>query len=63
MNTYLEPHPDRLNDIRIAREVNRGSYQALEDKALKAYHDALAAGKSKEEASQIYFETFQPLKP
>lgn len=33
--------------------------QAIEDTAIKAYHNALDAGRSKEEAEEQYFKHFQ----
>lgn len=39
------------------KEISRGGHQAIEDKAIQNYHEYIAAGKSKEEASQMYFET------
>jgi hypothetical protein len=51
-------HPDTLQAWQQAKEIRRGSMAALEDKAIKAYHNALDAGKSRGEAEEEYFETF-----
>lgn len=53
------PHPDALTDQIKTKAVNRGGMQAIEDKALNAYHRALSEGKGREEAESEYFKTFQ----
>jgi hypothetical protein len=55
----IEPHPDHLTDWIKTKEQRRGSMQAIEDKAIKAYHNALGAGKSREQAEEEYFKHFQ----
>lgn len=52
-----EPHPDTISDYTELKKETIGSHQAAEDMALKNYHAYIAAGKSKEEAAQQYFET------
>lgn len=52
-----EPHPDAISDYAALKKETIGAHQAAEDMALKNYHEYIAAGKSIEEASQMYFET------
>jgi flagellar biosynthesis/type III secretory pathway protein FliH len=51
-----EPHPDLHRDYHALKQIRRGSRQAIEDKAIEAYHNALSEGR--EEAEKQYFETF-----
>jgi hypothetical protein len=53
-----QDHPDTHTAWQQAKEIKRGSMQALEDKAIKAYHDAIDEGKSRAESEKQYFETF-----
>lgn len=54
-----EPHPDTLTAYQQAKAITRGSMQAADDQAIKAYHRALDEGRSREEAEKQYFETFK----
>jgi hypothetical protein len=58
MLTSIEPHPDQLTDWIKTKEIKRGSKQAIEDKAIEAYHKALDDGRGKEEAEGEYFKHF-----
>jgi hypothetical protein len=53
-----EPHPDYLTAYQQAKAIRLGSMAALDDTAIKAYHDALDEGRSREEAEQIFFKHF-----
>lgn len=59
----IEPHPDQLADWIKAKEQRRGSMQAIEDKAIAAYHKALDDGRTKKEAEKEFFKHFNKLKP
>jgi hypothetical protein len=50
-------HPDQLQDYIALKQIRRGSKQAIEDKAIEAYHKALDEG-SREEAEKEYFSFF-----
>ena len=52
-------HPDATIDWHAYKQRTRSAHQAVEDKALDAYHKALDAGGSKVEAEKQYFETFK----
>jgi hypothetical protein len=58
MPTAIEPHPDQLTDWIKTKEITRGGKQAIEDKAIEAYHKALDEGMSKEKAEKEYFKRF-----
>jgi hypothetical protein len=51
-------HPDTLSDYIALKQIHRGSKQAIEDKAIEAYHKAIDEGRSKEEAEEKYFSFF-----
>lgn len=53
-----EPHPDTLSAYQQAKAFTRGSMQAADDTAIKAYHKAIDEGRSRQEAEQQYFETY-----
>lgn len=59
MLTAITPHPDQLSDWIKTKEIRRGSKQAIEDKAIAAYHKALDDGRGREEAERIFFKHFQ----
>jgi hypothetical protein len=50
-------HPDTLTDYIALKQIRRGSKQAIEDKAIEAYHKALDDG-SREEAEREFFKHF-----
>jgi len=58
ITTTIPPHPDQLTDWVKTKEIRRGSKQAIEDKAIAAYHKALDDGRTKEEAEEIFFSFF-----
>jgi hypothetical protein len=58
MTTAIEPHPDAITDWIRAKQIRRGSMQAIEDKAIAAYHKALDEGRGREEAEKEYFKHF-----
>lgn len=53
--TLPQPHPDRIQDWQHFKEIRRGAHQAIEDKAIEAYHNAVEQGLSKAEAEKQYF--------
>ncbi|HEX6427968.1 MAG TPA: hypothetical protein VF008_09795 [Niastella sp.] len=54
-----QPHPDTLSDWESLKAIKRGSMQAADDKAIEAYLRAIEAGKSKDEAGEIFIKTYQ----
>jgi hypothetical protein len=56
--TAITPHPDQLSDYHKLKQIKVGSKQAIEDKAIAAYHKALDDGRTKEEAEEIFFSFF-----
>jgi len=54
----ITPHPDQLTDWIKTKEIRRGGKQAIEDKAIAAYHKALDDGRTKGEAEKIFFSFF-----
>jgi hypothetical protein len=58
----ITDHPDTLCDYIALKQIRRGSKQAIEDKAIEAYHKALDEG-SREEAEEEYFSFFKIKKP
>lgn len=57
MSSVLE-HPDALTDWRTYKQHRVSAHQAIEDKALQAYHEAYEK-EGKEAAEKQYFETFK----
>jgi hypothetical protein len=53
----ITQHPDTLQDYHRLKQIRLGSKQAIEDKAIEAYHKALDEG-SREEAVKEYFKHF-----
>lgn len=51
-------HPDTLTAYQQAKAIRLGSMAALDDQAIKAYHDAVDEGRSREEAEKIFFSFF-----
>lgn len=51
------PHPDHLTDYAAFKAVQRGSKQAIEDKAIEAYQKAYEE-QGKEEAEKVFFSFF-----
>jgi hypothetical protein len=58
ISAAITDHPDTLTDYHALKHIRRGSKQAIEDKAIEAYHKALDEGRSKEEAEEEYFKHF-----
>ena len=56
MSSVLE-HPDEALDWRTYKQHRVSAHQAIEDKALQAYHEAYEK-EGREEAEKKYFETF-----
>lgn len=50
-------HPDTLTDYHRLKAIQRGAMQAIEDKAIEAYHRAYEE-QGKEEAERIFFSFF-----
>lgn len=57
MSSVLE-HPDALTDWREYKQRRVSAHQAIEDKALQAYHEAYEKY-GREAAEKQYFETFK----
>lgn len=55
-----QPHPDEALDWRTYKRRRVSAHQAIEDKALRAYHEAYEKD-GREAAEQKYFETFNNL--
>lgn len=53
----LEPHPDTHQDYATFKAIERGSKQAIEDKAIAAYMKAYEEV-GKEEAEIVFFSFF-----
>ena len=53
-----EPHPDTHLHQQQVKQITRGGKQAADDKAMEAMFDALDSGKSREEANQIFSQTY-----
>lgn len=53
-----EPHPDALANEAAVKKITRGSRQAADDQAMDAMWEAIESGKSKEEANQIFSDTY-----
>lgn len=52
-----EPHPDHLTDYATFKAIEKGSKQAIEDKAIAEYQKAYEE-KGKEEAEKVFFLFF-----
>lgn len=57
----LEPHPDTHQDYARFKAIEKGSKQAIEDKAIAAYMKAYEE-KGKEEAEKVFFSFFNKQK-
>lgn len=55
--TIAEPHPDHHLDYATFKAIEKGSKQAIEDKAIAAYMKAYEE-RGKEEAERIFFSFF-----
>lgn len=58
MSNVLVEHPDFITDWRAYKRRQVSAHQAIEDKALQAYHEAYPV-EGKEAAEKKYFETFK----
>lgn len=54
-----EPHPDTAGDWESLKAIKRGGMQAADDKAMEAYYDAIVAGKTVDEAGEVFIKTYQ----
>jgi hypothetical protein len=52
------PHPDELQTRQQVKSITRGGTQAADDKAMEAMWVALESGRSKEEANEIFSQTY-----
>lgn len=52
-----EPHPDHLTDYATFKAIQKGSKQAIENKAIAAYMLAYEE-RGKEEAEKVFFSFF-----
>lgn len=55
----LEPHPDTTHDWQSLKAINRGGMQSADDAAMEAYWLALDGGASKEEANNVFSDTYK----
>jgi hypothetical protein len=55
------PHPDTTADWHAYKQRTRSAHQAIEDKAIDAYHKTLESGGSKKEAEEQYSLIFQKI--
>lgn len=53
------PHPDTLSDWESLKAIKAGGTQSADTAAMEAYWQAITAGKSKEQAAVIFFNTYQ----
>lgn len=53
-----EPHLDTITAYREAKKIRIGAHQAVEDKALQAYHSVYTVTGCEQRATAAYFETF-----
>lgn len=56
------PHPDATTDWQAFKAIKRGSMQAADTAAMEAMFDALDAGVGKEEANEIFNNTYKNCK-
>lgn len=52
------PHPDELANQTAVKAITRGGRQAADDQAMEAMWQALEQGRSKEEANEIFSQTY-----
>ena len=53
------PHPDALTNQQAVKSITRGGRQFADDQAMEAMWQALEEGKSKEEAGEIFSQTYK----
>ena len=51
-------HPDEITNQTATKQMTRGGMQAADGQAMEAMWQALDSGKSKEEANQIFSQTY-----
>lgn len=51
-------HPDTLPNQTATKAITRGSRQAADDQAMNAMWEAIEEGKSREEAEEIFCNTY-----
>lgn len=54
-------HPDLLLQQSATKSITRGARQTADTAAMEAYYDAIEAGKSKDEAGELFIKTFQKM--
>lgn len=54
-----QPHPDLTLNWQSLKAITPGSRQAADDQAMEAYWKALESGMSKDEAGEIFINTYQ----
>jgi hypothetical protein len=52
-------HPDTLATQTAIKSITRGGTQAADDKAMEAMWQAIEHGRSKEEANEIFNDTYK----
>lgn len=52
------PHPDEPLHRTQVKQITRGSRQAADDQAMNAMWEAIEAGKNREEAEEIFCNTY-----
>lgn len=52
-------HPDELQAQQALKAITRGSRQSASTAAMEAFYDAIEAGKSKDEAGEVFIKTYQ----
>lgn len=59
MPSSIELHPDELSNQTAVNAITRGGRQAADDKAMEAMWQAIEQGRSKEEAGEIFSQTYK----
>ena len=54
-------HPDELLTQQAIRNITRGGRQAADSAAMEAYYDSINAGKTIDEAGEIFIKMYQKL--
>lgn len=56
-----QPHPDTLSDWESLKAIKTGGTQEADTAAMEAYYDAIVAGKTVDEAGEIFIKTYQKI--
>lgn len=60
----IEPHPDTALQHAQVKQITRGGTQSADTAAMEAYYDGIKAGKTVDEAGEVFIKTYQKnLKP